>query len=271
MPYRWSAFVLASLSAIAAVHCANGNPDPGIAKDNCKLRDCGSAVGGYEIGGEEPWWEEDSGEPEDAGCTIPTGGECGTFPQCGCTGSQSCDITESATGKTSCVASGAGRANEECTDTSGCLTGFTCKYGVCLPYCARTSDCTESGSTAICKNLTYSDQGTLKDIPGMTVCTTQCDPMNPSTSCGADRGCVFTAATTTTCSGAGDGTTAASCATNRFACAPGYLCVGTGDCRRFCRMGIAGDCPAGKTCGKLTLNGTSTPMIGTTEFGVCAY
>ncbi len=267
---------LAISVVLSLAGCAAGSTDPGVARDNCRLRSCGSAVGGQESGPDD----EDEGVPvddtgavvedtavpdtsADTACTVPTGAACALAPQCGCGAGMSCDVADYADGKPACVSAGSKSVHQKCTTTGECAKGLTCYYDVCMPLCATSANCT--GAT--CNDVQYVDGSVVKTVPGMRVCMAHCDPLNPSKVCGASTTCLFPSATTTTCAAAGLSTTATSCASNPFACAPGYVCVGTGDCKRWCRIGLAGDCPGGKTCNKLS----TAPTIGSIEYGVCAY
>jgi hypothetical protein len=65
--------------------------------------------------------------------------------------------------------------------------------------------------------------------------------------CGALNGCAFDLGeSATTCTAAGTKTIVGACAADPYACAPGYVCVGSGDCRKWC-TGLT-TCPAGTTC-----------------------
>ena len=237
-----------------AFGCARGDTDPGTAKDNCRLRDCGSAVGGQETDPEDEGFpEEDTGvpgtdsivppdtavdtsppkdtavPPEDTACAPPAGAICSTYPQCGCAPGTNCDVTD-VTGKTSCVMAGTKAIHAKCTGTGECPKGATCLYDVCMPFCSAAADC---ASTSVCRNAQYVEGGVTKDIPGMKICMAQCDPLNPSKLCGGSTTCLFSSPTTTTCAAAGLSTTAGTCAADPFTCAPGYVCVNTGDCTRW--------------------------------------
>lgn len=265
---------------LLSLGCAAGDNDTGVPRDSCRLRDCGPAVGGQDTSFEEedtsPPAEDTAPSPADTGtrdtavpdapCTVPSGAACALSPQCGCSSGQTCDVPVAsfADGKTACVSAGTRKVHEKCTTTGECARGLTCYYDVCMPLCAVAGDC---ASTAVCSDVQYVEGGVAKSVPGMRVCMAQCDPMNPSRLCGAFTTCLFPSPAVTTCAAAALSTTASSCATDPFACAPGYVCVGTGDCKRWCRIGLAGDCPGGKACNRLS----TAPKIGTIEYGVCAY
>jgi hypothetical protein len=271
---------------LGSLACVSGNTDPGtVPKDNCRLRDCGPVSGGNndadpELDSDEP--PPDDSEPpvdsttledtattdtakppETGGCTVPSGKTCTTIPQCGCASGTNCDVT-ALDGKTACVAAGSKMLHEKCTDLGQCAKGLSCVFGLCVPFCRDAADCT----SAECRPVQYSDDAGVKDIPDFKTCEPQCDLVNPSKACGASASCDLLDIATgkTTCISAGSGTTAASCKTDAFACAPGYTCVGT-DCRRWCRVGFPGDCPTGKSCQSFS----DHPTISGIEYGVCTY
>lgn len=275
--------VAIALFVAFAASCAAGETTPGVARDNCRLRDCGPAVGGVDSALEEEdvlpledtavldTANADSAKTDagsDAPCTVPSGAACALSPQCGCAAGTTCDVAPAnfATGTAACVTAGSKKVHEKCTTTGECATGLTCYYDVCMPLCAASGDCSGAGMPQ-CNDVQYVEGGVAKSVPGMHVCMAQCDPMNPSKVCGAFTTCLFPSPAFTTCAAAGFSTTAASCTSDPFACAPGYVCVGTGDCKRWCRIGLAGDCPGGRACNKLS----TAPKIGTIEYGVCAY
>lgn len=162
---------------------------------------------------------------------------------------------------------GSKTAGQSCKDLGECAKGLTCVFGACQSFCASPGDCPKAGSS--CLPVLYYDSATktTKAIPGFTTCAAPCDPLTPSKVCGAGANCLFADPTHTTCSGGGTGIGAAACSsTNPFSCAPGYLCLSTNECRRWCRIGFSGDCPSGKTCGALT----DHPKLSGVEYGVCS-
>jgi hypothetical protein len=206
---------------------------------------------------------KDTKPVDESGCTPPAGKKCGVFPQCGCAPEEKCDITKP-DGSTECSASGTLGLSQRC-DKGSCMKGFACVGALCRPYCGTDTDCKGSAS-GVCHSVTTGGT-TPTDIPGFKTCFVACDPSNPSKAC-ALSGCSFLDSTTTTCAAAGTGKGAGACgSTDPNACAPGYVCLSTGDCRQWCRM-TGSDCGTG-TCGKLTLADGSSPTYLGTEYGVC--
>ncbi len=193
----------------------------------------------------------------EATCTPEGGVTCTVFPQCGCSGSQNCNLT-SASGAT-CVASGPDSVHEPCGGPGECQKGMQCLSGLCVPFCATDADCTMAGSPKC----------TSMDLPGLKVCLAQCDVQSPSAVCGTNTGCFFPLPgdETTECSAAGTSMEKGGCTANKFACAPGYLCVNNADCFKWCRIGVTGDCVSGRTCTPFTPKVTK----GTIEYGTCVY
>jgi hypothetical protein len=117
---------------------------------------------------------------------------------------------------------------------------------VCVPYCDASAPCENGGE---CIGASYLENGQLKPA-GYSVCTANCALEDPSSVCGPGLNCVYYYGPDvphTGCIPAGDGIGLGSCATV-VDCAVGYACVGQGDCRKWCRLGIDSDCPSGQTC-----------------------
>ncbi|MBK7401544.1 MAG: hypothetical protein IPJ34_36155 [Myxococcales bacterium] len=290
---------LLTAALLGAAGCATGTGE-GTVKDSCKLRDCGPTSGGdvdpldegvdedtsLDTGvGPDTGTSPDTGALDtgvadtgatdtgiaDTGCKPTDGAACTPLPQCGCGAGLNCDLT-SVDGSASCVPAGSkGLHGSPCTPVwssgtaSACAKGFTCVLGACQEFCATATDCSKAGAS--CLAIEYYDGTTTKSIPGTKACAAPCDPLTPSKVCGASTNCLFADTTHTTCAGAGAGIGASGCSsTNPFSCAPGYLCLSTNECRRWCRIGFAGDCPSGKTCGALT----DHPKLSGVEYGVCS-
>jgi len=201
---------------------------------------------------------------DDSGCTPPSGKVCAVYPQCGCASSEKCDVT-GVDGTTSCLPDGTLDMNERCDKGGSCLKGFSCVGSICRPFCSSDASC--AGTK---KGVCHSVQGGTPpaDIPGFKTCFIECDPLAPSKTCGAS-GCGFLDATTTTCSAAGTGKGAGGCgSSDPNGCAPGYVCLSTGECRKWCRM-TGSDCTTG-ACGALSIDTAGThPTWKGTEYGVC--
>jgi hypothetical protein len=200
-------------------------------------------------------------------CTPPVSGTCDTFPQCGCPSGQACTVT-GLNGSTSCVLSGAGQPYTACTGFNQCSPGTECVGDTCKPFCETAADC--SGALRDCLQVTDTSD---VPIPGFLVCTAGCKLEAPGDTCGPNLSCYPTndPTTTTDCFGAGTGigigkccTTAACLDQNSALCAPGYVCLTNGDCRKWCRVSVPGDCPIGQC------TGFSPPyFVGSTQYGAC--
>jgi hypothetical protein len=202
-------------------------------------------------------------------CTPPvSGGACDTSPQCGCASGQACVVVTASTGVTGCVAAGSVGAAQACSG-SDCSAGYDCVGGACKKYCDTAADCS-SGQD--CEQVTYTDSsGNSANIPGMKVCSTGCNLVDPSTVCGSGLTCyqVSQTSSATDCGTAGTGTGTNGCSsTNPTGCAPGYLCVydssNNYSCAHWCRVGSTGDCTTG-SCANL-----QTPVvINNVTYGIC--
>ena len=194
--------------------------------------------------------------------------------QCGCPAGQGCYLSGTAR---LCAAAGTTAPGATCTGVSSCAPGSTClnvatsgpAANMCSRFCDVDSDC--AGGLCI---YTIND-GAGGAIPGVTVCTTPCDPIAQtgcpsSTSCQIFRESMGAMRYFADCSSPtgilGQG---ASC-TTQADCAAGFACAGTpGTCLRWCdNPGVAG--PASGCPGGLSCFGFTTPIrIGATTYGVC--
>ena len=199
-----------------------------------------------------------------AACTKTSGKTCDIFPQCGCAAGQNCNVSTVA-GATKCYTAGTVGTHEKCTGNGQCDKGLQCVANVCVPFCKSDADCPMAD--ARCRTAQYDNAGTPTDIPGYDICLAQCDPMNPAATCGANTTCFFPYTDDTTqCALAGTSKSTGGCASDTFACAPGYICVNSGDCLKWCRVGFASDCTGtGGSCTPFT----TPPMRSGIEYGVC--
>ena len=289
------AAALVSMGALVRlfVGCATASSDPGASVDRCTGKDCGPTTGGdggtdglADIGFDVPHIDGGPGDdtttppsdstppPTDTGspppdtstCTIPAGKTCGWIPQCGCAPGQNCDFT-AVDGTVSCVATAGVALNGKCSKLGQCNAGLSCIADICMGFCNTAADCASESGTPICQQIT--DGGTPPtDIPGYKVCMQQCDPLSPSSICGAGTGCSFVDDSHTTCIAAGTGGEDSSCDASAFSCAPGMTCldIGTGSktCLAWCRVGFS-DCPISETCNSYT----DHPTFAGTEYGFC--
>jgi hypothetical protein len=256
------AFVVASLG------CAESDNSSAIKKDGGKDSISTTGDGGVLPTGDSGGGGDDTSIPGDdtsTGSCTPASGSgstCGTFPQCGCASGENCDVKTTA-GMAACTPAGSVGVNDACSDFGQCVKGTSCVGGLCRPFCGGDGDCTSPGPGA-CKPVQDSSGAS---IPGFQVCLTTCDPLNPSAACGS-QGCTLDGEGSSACVGAGSATGTGACSSDPNACAPGYVCLSSGDCLHWCRVGgSSSDCSGtGGTCQSF-----STPVYkGSVEYGVCA-
>jgi hypothetical protein len=193
---------------------------------------------------------------------------CGTFPQCGCPAGQMCSVQDT-TGKALCVVAGTTPPFGACTTDSNCSIGTACVDGTCTPYCDTNTDC----DNGVCVGV----QSGTTPIPGMNVCTLNCDPQNPNMAagsfgaCGAATSCVPGPAPggNTYCESPTKASGTQDKACNDYkGCAPGFTCQDAGlglYCSKYCKVGVTGQCPSGTSCYAFS------PKLyaGTTQYGYC--
>ncbi|MFO0568190.1 MAG: hypothetical protein U0263_21195 [Polyangiaceae bacterium] len=204
-----------------------------------------------------------------AGCTPPVaGGLCDTSPQCGCTGTQACNVTSEA-GTTQCTPAGTITPYNLCANLNDCTKGYACVGSACKAYCETNTDCASTGGA--CFQVNFTSAGTSKPIPGMKVCSKKCELQNPASACGAGLGCypdLQAVPPKTDCAKAGTSTAAGACLSDGTICAPGYACLSNGDCKKWCRAQFTSDCPTGKTCA--VWQAPNQVIIDGIEYGVCS-
>lgn len=174
-------------------------------------------------------------------------------PQCGCEGDEMCTINT--TGARTCRAPGDVAPGDVCVGLYSCQPGSLCiqtasSVSLCAPYCDDDAQCP---GAAICFIQLNDPQNPGQLLPGVKLCTDDCDPIT-SVGCpsGAKLGCqVYTdqsaGLTFTLCAGAGTATQGQACNAVED-CAPGHSCFTLGDgtkqCLKFCNINN----PACPTC-----------------------
>ncbi|HOR33818.1 MAG: hypothetical protein BWY17_02082 [Deltaproteobacteria bacterium ADurb.Bin207] len=212
-----------------------------------------------------------SGGTGGATCTPPVSGPCDNFPQCGCEPDEACDI-KTVAGTTDCFKTKNIPVSSKCAAMGECVAGASCIFGGCKNFCEQNSDCPKQ--YAGCFQVTYSDAGQSKPVPHMMVCSDQCEPWNPSGTCGGGLSCepfsdVGQKPGTSVCADTG-ATSNATCSQSQPFCAPGYACLSDNRCYRWCRVGKS-DCPGLQTCYGLISGVQEGLYVGNTEIGVCDY
>ena len=214
--------------------------------------------------------DPDAAVPSD--CNVATGSKCGVDPQCGCGMNETCDITTEASGATSCVTGGAATLGRPCNQTGDCVSGLTCRFGACRPYCTTPrSKCNVAG-TDLCVEFLGADD---KPLPGNNVCTITCDPRSPSAVCGTNACLWFSSyykpEKVSDCNYAGTTDALQTCVGDSD-CKPGNACFKHPkygfECEKWCRLGKAGDCDTNFNCVDVLGADAPTSVDGFRE-GVC--
>ena len=207
--------------------------------------------------------------------TVAPNNRCGLAPQCGCAINETCDVTNETSGATSCVTAGGATLGRPCVQTGDCLAGLTCQYGACRPYCGTArSKCTVAG-TDLCVEELGADN---KPIPNKNFCTLTCDPRTPAAVCGTNS-ChwfedYYKPNSVSDCNKPGTLAPYSTVCNGDSDCQPGFACATHpkygAECERWCRIGVAGDCPttpAGLKC--TDVFGALAPVIGGVKEGLC--
>ena len=216
------------------------------------------------------------GQTAAACVTVAPNNRCGLAPQCGCGTNETCDVTNQATGATSCVTAGGATLGRPCTTTGDCLAGLACEYGACRPYCGTTGSKCAVGGTDLCVQVDSDADG--KPVPNKLVCTINCDPRQPSAVCGTNA-CqwypdLYAPNKLSDCNFGG--TTQAFDDKLRCVdttdCLPGLACVKHPkygmECEPWCRIGQAPSaCPSGTVC--TDFFAANAPVINGVKEGVC--
>jgi hypothetical protein len=207
--------------------------------------------------------------------TVAPTNRCGLAPQCGCGINETCDVTSDTSGATSCVTAGGATLGRPCVQTGDCLAGLACQFGACRPYCGTArSKCTVAG-TDLCVEQMGADN---KPIPNKNFCTLTCDPRQPAAVCGTNS-ChwfedYYKPASVSDCNEPGTTAPYDAVCNGDSDCQPGFACMTHpkfgAECERWCRIGVAGDCPttpAGLKC--VDVFGAQAPVIGGVKEGLC--
>lgn len=286
------AWSVAAACALFHVACSSADPVPDFTAPQAS-----SAHGG----GKTPAPPTTTTDGADAGAgdaaadiackTVPPNDKCGLDPQCGCGNDETCDVTNTTTGATSCVTAGGGTLGRQCVATGDCLAGLTCQYGVCRPYCSTpNTSCTMPG-TGLCTTV-LDQSANPKPVPNVKVCTIDCDPRMPQAVCGTNA-CIwfptyYAPAKVSDCNFAGTTDVLYGCAVDpndpkgaplTYACKPGNACglhpTYGYECERWCRIGNDSDCaglqakPTDPAFHCKDVYGTDAPVINGVKEGLC--
>ncbi len=210
----------------------------------------------------------DAGPVDAAAADAP---QCTLVPNQGCAPGATCDLDpqQYLRGGTRCRPAGNAMNADECRGDA-CAAGYTCMSGgngfSCVAFCRGDADCSGDGSRCTLQ-VTFDDgQDPMAPVPGGSVCSQACDPLD-ARGCPPDWACrvVRDATPYTFCQTAGKGAQGDPCS-GEADCAAGFTCADTG-CARLCEVRTAGSCAdlAGTTCIAFSVH----PVLGGREIGLC--
>lgn len=257
-------FVSSAVFVFIASACATGggsSGDDGGKKDSGIILAKDSGSGGKDTGA-----NLDTGTGKDTGTgtcqDAPPSNVCGVYPQCDCSGSQTCEVDQTAlNGSSSCVPAGNKPIGGACTATaSQCAAGLTCIWGQCHAYCGTDGAACTNPNTNACVNLTDSN---TNPIPNLLICHNDCELADPNSCGGGGEGCIYFDVDKVDCYPVG--TTTASCNATTSICPAGQVCLTDQTsyfCLPWCRVG-QNDCKSG------TCNDLAGPTVNGVTYGYC--
>jgi hypothetical protein len=164
-----------------------------------------------------------------------------------------------------------GLAGEVCSPGTVCVN-VSSTVATCDKFCSTDADCTAPGG--LC--LVQLDDGSGMAIPGVTLCTANCNPITNAGCPVAGTACQLLQETMgamsflTDCEGAGTGTHNTPCDPTMNNCAPKFGCFNTGTaqnpnnvCLKYCNAANPFSCPGLQTCIDIGVN------LGGVEYGAC--
>ena len=195
-----------------------------------------------------------------------------TVPQCGCPAGEQCGVDGVGI---ACTPMGNTGNGQVCTGTD-CSPGLLCvnttaSTSTCAKFCDSDADCTGPGGLCI---IGLNDAN-MNVIPGVTLCTENCDPTTSigcpvaGTSCEVVQENGGQMRVLTHCIGSGAGQQGDTCVSSAD-CAPKFNCFNTTNpmavkCLKNCKASAPNGCPAGTSCKFF-----ATPeLIGGEEYGAC--
>lgn len=153
------------------------------------------------------------------------------LPCAGCTSEQKCTVVDESTGTWGCGVAGTRGAWSRCFTDADCAAGLWCDHvtGTCRPICQGAGYC-PTGAQCIPAEAAAGGQ-----IPGLTVCTSNCHPMNvdPCHQSYGPTNCVYRVNLAVLDCWQSDNLPAAASCDQSADCAAGFVCA-SGACRAWC-------------------------------------
>jgi hypothetical protein len=217
-----------------------------------------------------------SSSSSSSGSTCPESPCQLTMPQCGCAAGEECTIQGTAT---VCAPAGnvpvggaCGTSADECAEGTLCIEA-SATVSTCKEFCSTNADCVAPGG--LC--AVQLDNGMGGTIPGVTLCSANCSPLNNTGCPVAGTACQLLEETMapmsllSDCVAVGTGTHNTPCDQTMEGgqCAAKFGCFNTGTmaapdyvCLRYCNVALQ-NCPGLQLCNDLGV------MFDGIEYGAC--
>jgi hypothetical protein len=272
---RLAGVLLLAVAPLVSMSCASGGDIETSTGSGGAAASSGNEAGPETGAGPTSGQGGDPMGPSGPGATSSTGPQCSEQPckllppQCGCGAGEQCTID--ASGDRVCGPQGSVAPGQICDAGALCAGGSICigypDYdSSCASICETDADCEAPGGKCLVE---------IASLPGITLCTDDCEPISsqgcnvPGLAC--QVGVAPDDTPYTGCAPSGAGNAGDVCA-DSSECSPGLVCLPTtaSDQRCFAWCNVASPNCSDLTCKSLDVVEGVPLVIGNVQYGVCS-